>query len=150
MMRRWKDQHCQRQTPPLPRCLFQPCFRMHDNSFQSVMNGRWCRSRMHGTRTLHVQESCTRPCLGESGRSRARARDRAWRLTSLSETGIMALFSPWRCLRFSYRHRDGHSCLATETGTMAFLIGGTSDSVHRQCGGHSCVSTETDHASHLQ
>ena len=29
--------------------------------------------------------------------------------------GTVALFSPWRCLRFSYRQRDGHSCLATET-----------------------------------
>ena len=27
----------------------------------------------------------------------------------------------WRCLRFSFRQRDGHSCLATETCTMAFL-----------------------------
>ena len=27
----------------------------------------------------------------------------------------------WRCLRFSFRQRDGHSCLATETGTVAFL-----------------------------
>ena len=99
MVRRWKDQHCRRQTPPLPRCLFPPCFKIHDSSFQSVMNGRWCHSRMHGTRTLHVQESCTRPCLGESGRSRARARDRAWRLSSLSETGTMALFSPWRVLQ---------------------------------------------------
>ena len=49
-----------------------------------VMIGRWCQScgvcsgRMHGTRTLHVQESYTKPHLGESGRSRARARDRAW------------------------------------------------------------------------
>ena len=59
------------------------------------MIGRWCQScgvysdrspscrglpqgRMHGTRTLHVQASYTRPYLGESGRSRARARDRAW------------------------------------------------------------------------
>ena len=24
-------------------------------------------------------------------------------------------------LRFSFRQRDGHSCLATETGTVAFL-----------------------------
>ena len=141
----WKDQHCRRQTPPLPGCLFRPCFKIHDSSFQSVMFGRWCHSRMHGTRTLHVQESCTRPYLGESGRSRARARDRAWRLTSLSETGTMALFSPWRCLRFSYRHRDGHSCLVTETGS-----GGASASVHLQCGGHSCLATETDHVWHLQ
>ena len=44
MMRRWKDQHCRRQTLPLPRCLFQPCFKIHDSSFQSVMNGRWCQS----------------------------------------------------------------------------------------------------------
>ena len=67
MMRRWKDQHCRRQTPPLPGCLFQPCFKIHDSSFQSVMIGRWCQScgvcsdrspscrglpqgRMHGTR----------------------------------------------------------------------------------------------------
>ena len=28
----------------------------------------------------------------------------------------MALFLPW-----SYRQRDGHSCLATETGIIAFL-----------------------------
>ena len=60
----------------MPGCFFQPCFKTHDSSFQSVMNRRWCHSRMHGTRTLHVQESCTIPCLGESGRSRARARDR--------------------------------------------------------------------------
>ena len=139
MVRRWKVQHCWRQTPPLPRCLFQPCFKIHDSSFQSVMIGRLCHSRMHGTRTLHVQESCTRPHLGESVRSRARARDRAWRLTSLPETRTMALFSPWRFLRCSYRHRDGHSCLVTETSTMAFLAvasGGTSGSVHRQCGGN--------------
>ena len=39
------------------------------------------------------------------------------------------------------------SCLTTETSTMSFLTvasGGTSFSVHRQCGGHSCVATETD------
>ena len=68
--------------------------------------------------TLHVQESCTRPCLGESGRSRARARDRAWRLTSLSETGTMAF--------------------------LAVASGGASDSVIGQCGGLSCVATHTD------
>ena len=93
-------------VPPLPGCLFQPCLKIHDSSFQSVMNGRWCHSRMHGTRTLHVQESRTRPCHGESGRSRVRARDRAWRLTSLSEIGTMAF--------------------------LALASGGTSDSVHRQ------------------
>ena len=36
----------------------------------------------------------------------------------------------WRCLRFSFRQCGEHSCLATETGTMAFLAsGGASDSV---------------------
>ena len=45
------------------------------------------------------------------------------------------------------------SCLTTETGTMAFLTvasGGTSFSVHRQCGGHSCLGSESVHSSHLQ
>ena len=57
----------------------------------------------------------------------------------------------WRCLRFSYRQCGGHSCVATETGTMAFpASGGASASFHQQCGGHSCLVTETDHASHLQ
>ena len=58
-------------------------------------------------------------------------------------TGTMALFSPWRCLRFSFRQRDGHFCLTTETGTTSFLAvasGGASFSVHRQCESHSCVA----------
>ena len=66
-----------------------------------------------------------------------------------TETGTVASFSPWRCLRFSFRQRDGHFCLATETGTMAFLAvasGGTSDSVHRQCGRHSCLAPESSHS----
>ena len=49
-----------------------------------------------------------------------------------TETGTMALFSPWRCLRFSYRQRDGHSCLTTETGTMAFLASVTDTPVWQQ------------------
>ena len=45
---------------------------------------------------------------------------------------------------------DTVPCVATETGTMAFLDGrGASDSFHQQCGGHSCLA-EADHASHLQ
>ena len=38
----WKDEHCRRYTPPLPGCLFQPRFKIHDSSFKSVMIGR-CR-----------------------------------------------------------------------------------------------------------
>ena len=32
-----------------------------------------------------------------------------------TETGTMAFSRQWRCLSFSFRQRDGHSCLASET-----------------------------------
>ena len=82
------------------------------------------QGRIHGTRTSPRRHSCLS-----------------------TETGTMAfVLDHGGCLRFRFRQRDGHFCLATGTGTMAFLAvtsGGTSDSVHRQCGRHSCLATET-------
>ena len=54
----------------------------------------------------------------------------------------------WRCLRFSYRQCGRHSCLATETGTLA--SGGSSVSVHRQYGGRTllCSNRDRSHREH--
>ena len=62
----WKDQHCRRQNAPMPGCLFQPCFKIHDSSFRSVMT-------VGASESVHRRRSC---------------------LTT--QTGTMAFFSPWR------------------------------------------------------
>ena len=94
------DAKMERSTLSAPNAsialMFVPAvFEIHDSSFQSVIIRRYCQCcgvcsdrspscrglpqrRMHYTRTLHVQESYTRPYLGESCRCRTRARDRAW------------------------------------------------------------------------
>ena len=61
----------------------------------------------------------------------------------LLDGDAFAYRSMWRTsTRTDSWHSDSprrHSCLATETGTMAFLAsGGASASFHQQCGGHSC------------
>ena len=108
---------------------------------------------------------------------RARARDRAWRLrpcqrqvtwryshhggasdsvidTEMDSPVVMQRWVPWLFWQSPVEVPQTQfidSCVATETGTMAFLAsGGASDSFHQQCGGLSCLATETDHASHLQ
>ena len=98
MVRRWNDQHCRRQTPPLPRCLSQPCFKIHDSSFQSVMNGRWCRSGMHGTRTLPAQGHALANLAGRERESHHG-----------SASGSV------------HQQCGGHSCLATETDHASHL-----------------------------
>ena len=76
------------------------------------MIGRWCEScgaltvhpsctglpqgRMHGTRTLHVQESYTRPpYLGESGGSRVRAREIVHGAKVLEAIVVSAVLLRW-------------------------------------------------------
>ena len=46
----------------------------------------------------------------------------AWTLLFDNRDRYRGVSRQWRCLRFSIRHRDGHSCLATETGTVAFFV----------------------------
>ena len=156
MMRRWKDQHCRRQTSPLPGCLFQPCFKIHDSSFQSVMDGRWCQScdvfsdcspcyrgppqgRIHGTRTLFDIRDRYHGVVLTMEVPQIQLSTVRWTFLFGNSDRYHGVSRQWRCLSFS-----------SPTVWKTLASGGASDSVHQQRGGHSCLATETDHASHLQ